>query len=90
MKAEAQISMHLLMASTLSILSMLLGVIILVRPWEMWMIPLMIISCLVVWWLHIGRIGSEILYENICSGLLIIELFFLGVHESSPFKYGIL
>ena len=38
MKAEAQISMHLLMASTLSILSMLLGVIILVRPWEMWMI----------------------------------------------------
>lgn len=70
MKAEAQISMHLLMASTLSILSMLLGVIILVRPWEMWMIPLMIISCLVVWWLHIGRIGSEILYENICSGLL--------------------
>lgn len=85
MKAEAQISMHLLMASTLSILSMLLGVIILVRPWEMWMIPLMIISCLVVWWLHIGRIGSEILYENICSGLLIIELFFLGVHESSLF-----
>lgn len=85
MRTETQISMHLLMAGTLSILSVLLSVITLFRPWEFWMIPLIIIGCLVVWWLHIGRIGSDILYENICTGLLIIEFFFFGVHESSLF-----
>lgn len=83
MKTEAQVSMHLLMAGTLSILGVLLSVITLFRPWELWMIPLIIIGCLVVWWLHIGRIGSEILYENICSGLLIVDFFFFGVHKSS-------
>nr|WP_302020508.1 response regulator [uncultured Acetatifactor sp.] len=83
MKTEAQISMHLLMAGTLSILGVLLSVITLLRPWELWMIPLIIIGCLVVWWLHIGRIGSELLYENICTGLLLIDFFYFGVHESS-------
>ena len=58
MKTEAQISMHLLMAGTLSILGVLLSVITLLRPWELWMIPLIIIGCLVVWSLHIGRIVS--------------------------------
>ena len=83
MRTEAQISMHLLMAGTLSILGVLLSVITLLRPWELWMIPLIIIGCLVVWWLHIGRIGSELLYENICTGLLLIDFFYFGVHESS-------
>lgn len=85
MKTEAQISMHLLMAGTLSILSVLLSVITLFRQWELWMIPLIVIGCFVVWWLHIGRIGSEILYENICTGLLLTDLFYFGVHESSLF-----
>lgn len=85
MKTEAQTSMHLLMASTLSILSVLLSVITLFRQWELWMIPLIVIGCFVVWWLHIGRIGSEILYENICTGLLFTDLFYFGVHESSFF-----
>lgn len=83
MKTEAQISMHLLMAGTLSILGVLLTAITLFRPWELWMIPLIIIGCLVAWWFHIGRIGSEILYENICTSLLLIDLFYFGVHKSS-------
>ena len=82
MKTEAQISMHLLMAGTLSILGVLLSVITLLRPWELWMIPLIIIGCLVVWWLHIGRIGSELLYENICTGLLLIDFFYFGDRKS--------
>lgn len=90
MKTEAQISMHLLMVSTLSILGVLLGVITLLRSWEMWMIPLIIIGCLVVWWLHIGRIGSEMLYENICTGLLLIDLFYFGVHQSSLYDIPLL
>lgn len=83
MRTEAQISMHLLMVSTLSILGILLSAITLFRPWELWMIPLIVIGCLVVWWLHIGRIGSVLLYENICTGLLIIDFFYFGVHKSS-------
>ena len=90
MRTEAQISMHLLMASTLSILSVLLSLITLFRSWELWMIPLVIIGCLVIWCLHIGRIGSEILYENICTGLLITEFFFFGVHSSSLFDIPLL
>ncbi len=90
MRTEAQISMHLLMVSTLSILSVLLSLITLFRSWELWMIPLVIIGCLVIWCLHIGRIGSEILYENICTGLLITEFFFFGVHSSSLFDIPLL
>ena len=29
------------------------------------------------WLLHIARIGSDTLYENLCVGLLLIEFFYL-------------
>ncbi len=89
MRTEAQTSMHLLMASTLSVLSILLGLITFTLSWEMWTIPMMVVGCSVVWWLHIGRVGSEILYENTCTGLLMIEFFFFGVHESSLFDIAL-
>ncbi len=85
MRTESQTSMHLLMAGTLSILSVLLGLITLTMSWELWTVPMMAAGCLVVWWLHIGRVGSEMLYENICTGMLLTEFFFFGVHESSLF-----
>ncbi len=90
MRTESQTSMHLLMAGTLSILSTLLSLITLTMAWEFWTVPLMVAGCLVVWWLHIGRIGSEILYENICTGLLLIEFFFFGVHKTSLFDIPLL
>lgn len=83
MRTDSQISMHLIMASTLSLLSVLLSAITLFNKWELWIIPLIAISSLVVWWLHIGRIGSVLLYENICTGLLLVDVFFFGVHEPS-------
>ena len=89
MRTESQTSMHLLMAGTLSILSMLLSLITLTMSWELWTVPLMAAGCLVVWWLHIGRMGSEMLYENICTGLLLLEFFFFGVHESSLFDIAL-
>lgn len=85
MRTEAQTSMHLLMAGTLSILNVLLGLITFTMSWELWTVPMMFVGCLVVWWLHIGRIGSEILYENICTGQLLIDFFYFGVHKSSLF-----
>lgn len=89
MRTEAQTSMHLLMASTLSILSVILSLITLNMMWELWMIPLITIGCLAVWWLHIGRIGSDLQYENICIGLLLIEFFYFGVHPSSLFDISL-
>ena len=89
MRTESQTSMHLLMAGTLSILSALLCLITLTMSWELWMVPMMILACLVVWWLHIGRVGTEMLYENICTGLLLTEFFFFGVHESSLFDIAL-
>lgn len=86
MRTGSQTSMHLLMAGTLTILSVMLNLIILTMSWEAWMVPLIIASCFVVWWLHIGKIGSDLFYENICTGLLLTEFFFFGVHESSLFE----
>ena len=82
MRTESQTSIHLLMAGTLSILTLFLGLVALTMSWELWMVLLMVLGCMAVWWLHIGRVGSDILYENICTGLLLVEFFFFGVHES--------
>ncbi len=85
MRTEAQISMHLLMACIVSVFSAVLILITLSMSWEAWIVPLIFLGCFIVWWLHIGRVGSEIFYENICAGLLLGEFFFLGVHESTLF-----
>lgn len=86
MRTEAQTGAHLLMASIVSGYSVLLVLIIFIMSWELWMAPLVVIGCLVMWWLHIGRIGSETIYENMCAGLLLLELFFFGVHTETLFE----
>ncbi len=85
MRTEAQTSMHLLLAGMVSGFSVIMTATAFVMSWELWMVPLIVLGCLVVWWLHIGRIGSELLYENICAGLLMSEFFFFGVHQASFF-----
>lgn len=83
MRTEAQTSIHLFLAGIISVFSAILIGITVAMVWEPWTVFLTTVGCLVVWWLHIGRIGSELLYENICVGLLLIEFFFFGVHQSS-------
>ena len=61
MRTESQTSIHLLMAGTLSILTLFLGLVALTMSWELWMVLLMVLGCMAVWWLHIGRVGSDIL-----------------------------
>ena len=86
MKAEAQISTHLLMAGVVSVFSAVLILVTFAMSWEMWMIPLIALGSLAVWWLHIGRVGSAILYENMCAGLMLGGFFFFGVHKVSLFE----
>jgi signal transduction histidine kinase/CheY-like chemotaxis protein/HPt (histidine-containing phosphotransfer) domain-containing protein len=83
MRTEEQTSRHLLLAIVTTSLSAMLGLITIVTAWEFWAVPLMAAGCFSVWLLHIARIGSDVMYENLCAGLLLVELFFFGVHESS-------
>lgn len=90
MKADAQTSTHLLMAVATTVYSVMLVLITLIMSWELWMIPLTVIGSGLVWCLHIGRIGSRILYENSCAGVLMVEFFFFGVHSASLFDIPIM
>lgn len=85
MRAEEQTSKHLLLAVITTVFSGTLILVSIVMAWEFWMIPLLAVGCFSVWLLHIARLGSDTLYENLCSGLLLIEFFFFGVQESSLF-----
>lgn len=83
MRAEEQTSRHLLLAVISTVFSGMLCLITAVMAWEFWTIPLMAAGCLSVWLLHIARIGLDVLYENLCAGLALLEFFFFGIHEAS-------
>ncbi len=83
MREEEQTSIHLLLASIVTIFGMMLILITIVFSWEMWMVPIILIGNTLVWILHIGRFGSEIFYESLCAGLLMVGFFFFGVHSVS-------
>ena len=85
MRAEEQTGRHLLLAVITTVFSGALSLITMVLAWEFWMVPLMAAGCFSVWVLHIARVGSNTLYENLCTGLMLIEFFFFGVHTSSLF-----
>lgn len=89
MNEERRTGMYLLFASVVSVFSALLILITIAMSWESWMVPLIFIGCFVVWMVHITRIGSEVLYENICAGLLMGEFFFFGVHRISLYDMAI-
>lgn len=85
MREQEQTSIHLLLAVTASILSGMIIVVTVAMSWEAWIVPLIVIGCFIIWWFHIGRDGSEVLYENLCAGLMLIEFFFFGVHREVLF-----
>lgn len=82
MGAEVQTGKHLLLAAIVTVFSAALSLVTVVMTWEFWMVPLMAAGCLSVWLLHIARLGSDALYENLCAGLLLAEFFFFGVHKT--------
>ncbi len=85
MRAEEQTSRHLLLASVTTAFSGIIILITLVMSWEFWMVPLMITGCFCVWFLHIARLGSDVFFEYLSAGVMLIEFFFFGVHETSLF-----
>ena len=85
MRAEEQTGRHLLLAVIVTVFSAVLILLTIVMAWELWMIPLIAMACLSVWVLHIARLGSDTLYENLCSGLMLLEFFFMGIQKTSLF-----
>ena len=85
MRAEEQTGRHLLLAVTTTVFSGILGLVILILSWEIWMLPLLAAGCFSVWFLHIAKLGSGTLYENLCTGLMLVEFFFFSVHDFSLF-----
>ena len=85
MRAKGQTSVHLLLAGIVTMFGVMLILITIALSWELWMVPVILIGNTLIWCLHIGRIGSETFYENLCSGLLMVGFFFFGVHEITLF-----
>ena len=85
MRAKGQTSVHLLLASIVTMFGVMLILITIALSWEPWMVPIILIGNTLIWFLHIGRVGSETFYENLCSGLLMVGFFFFGVHEITLF-----
>ncbi len=83
MRAKGQTSIHLLLASIVTMFGTLLILAILALSWELWMIPVILTGNTLVWILHIGRAGSDSFYENLCVGLLMVGFFFFGVHSTT-------
>lgn len=81
MRTKGQTSIHLLLASIVTIFGVMLILITIAMSWELWMVPIFVIGNSLVWVLHIGRIGSEAFYENLCAVLLMVGFFFFGVHN---------
>ena len=78
-----QTSIHLLLASIVTMFGVMLILVDLAMSWELWMVPVILVGNTLVWILHIGRTGSETFYENLCAGLLMVGFFFFGVHRIS-------
>ncbi|MDE6814928.1 MAG: hypothetical protein K2P71_02705, partial [Lachnospiraceae bacterium] len=80
MRTKGQTSIHLLLASIVTMFGTMLILLTLSMSWEHWMIPIIVMGNSIVWFLHIGRTGTEGFYETLCAGLLLVGFFFYGVH----------
>ena len=69
MRTKGQTSIHLLLASIVTIVGIMLILLTLAMAWEPWMVPVILIGNTLVWIFHITRTGSETFYENLCAGL---------------------
>jgi signal transduction histidine kinase/CheY-like chemotaxis protein/HPt (histidine-containing phosphotransfer) domain-containing protein len=85
MRTEKQTSKHLFLAVIVTVFYVMLVMMTIAMKWEPWIIPLITTGMFSVWFLHIGRSNSEMLYENLCAGLILGEFFYFGVHRGIIF-----
>ena len=68
MRTEGQTSKYLLLASVVSIFSVMLALITSVMVWELWMIPIIVLAMISVWCLHIGKEPGVFGGFFVCAG----------------------
>ena len=85
MRTDERTSRHLMLAIIATVFSSVLNFVTTSLDWELWVIPLIVVGCVSIWILHIARIGTDVLYENLCAGLLLFEYFFFCIHEYTLF-----
>ncbi|MCI8834659.1 MAG: response regulator [Ruminococcus sp.] len=90
MREHEQTSIYLLLAVVASTFSAMLILVTAALSWELWIVPLIVIGCMILWWVHIRVEGVGLLYENLCAGLVLIEFFFFGVHREVLFEIPVL
>lgn len=84
-QTELKTSIHLMMVVVVTIFSIMEIVVINLLSWEMWMIPLVIIAIIAIWTFHIVGSISEESFEFMCIGIILVLLFFYGIHDVSLF-----
>lgn len=87
---EEQTGIHLLMVVTVSIFSIILILVTLVMGWETWTVPLAIAGIIAIWLLHINMLVSASIYEYLCTGFMILEVFYYGVHKDCLFDVPVI
>ena len=75
MREGKQTSIHLLLATIVTVVGTILILITLVIPWEFWMIPIILVGNSLVWFLHVGRLGSEQFYQNLCYYIQLLPFY---------------
>ena len=55
-----QTSIHLLLASIVTMFGVMLILVDLAMSWELWMVPVILVGNTLVWILHIGRTGLSV------------------------------
>ncbi|MEY8391091.1 sensor histidine kinase [Lachnospiraceae bacterium] len=80
---EERMEIHLLMVCMASMFSLLSICFTIAAPWEWWTVPLIIVGNLSIWCLHIGNFVSGKIYEYLCTGFMLVECFYFGVHRES-------
>lgn len=78
-------AIYLIIAAAGTVFSIMLIIVACILSWEKWMLPLIAAGILSIWTLHLAKPVSGTVYEYLCAGILLLELFFYGVHETSLF-----
>ena len=76
---------HLVIIIVYSFLALVLCAETLLMNWELWMIPALLISILLIWWIYIKQSASAKVRLNIYLAMMLIALFYYGIHATSLF-----
>ncbi|MCR4909028.1 MAG: response regulator [Lachnospiraceae bacterium] len=80
---EIHLESHLIIVISYTCLSLFLIIETLVLKWEAWFILPTVIGILAAWVCHIGQFLNERLRFYFYTGLMLVEIFFYGVHPTS-------